>query len=494
MPDAEKFLLQRNGYIPSLSNEVLATIHVVLGMDTAKELAGISPYSSEFEKTLEEDRNVLLEETKYQDPEWAYLNNYQIDRDADEASIANFLDKLWLADLRFCKNQQEAIFQRTVMMNMINRHQLIFPDSKILSELSGSPLMFSVEAPWDCPPMPTARFKRLPISLKLDKSNGESKIYTTAARPDLCVSFRTSKIIGPDLWKKLPPQTQHLVCYEGITENKRDRAFGFFFVEAKKSRAEPDDKVALNQVLNNASQALHNIHEFFKEAKETPAFFKHVRVFSATASEKGAIIRVHRAVELPTDTELCFNRVVKDYPLQFEYQTYKSFRGENFNRFEVVEAFERIIRGYGEKQLLVLLQQAEANIRKKAFNAWENSHVIPFEAAFNDYRYGQSGKPGSKMSSKPQTPAIEDSQPVSMPPPNLFRPMRESHHSDETEVIDQIAGESTLSQGIAGSETEGFDSQRSKGSHRRGGAISFAKRHENPSKKRKSNGRSKGTS
>ncbi|KAL9111902.1 MAG: hypothetical protein Q9227_003752 [Pyrenula ochraceoflavens] len=488
LPDAEEILLQRNGYIPPFSNEVLAAIHIILGIDAAQEMGGISAYSSEFEKTLEEDRNVLLKETKHQDPEWAYLEQYQINRDADEASVADFLDRLWSADLSFCKNQQEAIFQRTAMMNMINRHHLIFLDNKMLNELSESPLMFSVEAPWDCPPMPTARFKRALINTNSDRNDKEPKIYTTAARPDLCISFRTSTIISPDLWKKLPQKTQHLICYEGIKENKKDRAFGFFFVEAKRSGAEPDDKIALIQALNSASQALHNIHEFFKEAEEIAAFFKHVRVFSATTSEKGAIIRVHRAVELPTDTELCFNRVVEDYPLQFEYQIYKSFAGENFSRLEVIQAFEKIIKGYGEKQLLVLLRQAEVNVRKKAFSAWKNSHTIPLETAFNDYRYGQSGKPGSNISSKAQTPAVGDSRrgsSMSMPPPNVSRSIRERYKSDEAEINSQASGESTLGQGGTGFQVDAFNSQHSKSSGRRGRAISPAKQHESPRKKRK---------
>ena len=493
LPDAGTILLQRNGYIPPLTNEILAAIHVVLGRDAAQSMSAISAYTPDFEKTLKEDRNVLLEETKYEDPEWAHLDNYQMDREVDEASIANFLDRLWLADLRFCKNQQEAIFQRTVMMDMINRHHLVFPNSKMLSKLQESSLMFSVEATWDCPPMPTARFK---------KALPDSRIYTTMPKPDLCVSFRASKIIGEDLWNKLPPTTQHLICYEGITSNKCDRAFGFFFVEAKQSRAEPDDRIALNQALNNASTALHNIHEFFKEAEDTATFFKHVRVFSATASERGAILRVHRAVELPPDTDLSLKRVFEDYPLQFEYQTYKSFRGESFSRLEVVDAFERIIRGYGEKRLLVLLQKAALNLRKKAHDAWRNTHIVPFGTAYNDYYYGQVGTSGSKRSSRRQTSAPEGShsRPRSsialMPPPpsDLPRSIRESFRSDATaEVGDsQTLGDgSNLGQGIAGVGVASFESQRSigSGSQRQGRTISPAKRQGGPSKKRKTRGK-----
>lgn len=485
-PDAEDVFLQRSGYIVPLSNEALAAIQVVLGKEAAIKMAGIKSDSRDFWKTLTEDRNVLPEESRREDPELAHLDKYQFSREADEASIADFLNRLWLADLGFCKDQQEAIFQRTVMMAMINRHQLIFAGNKTPIKLPESALMFSVEAPWTCPPMPTRRYEK-----KADKNKEEPKTFTPLPKPDLCVSFRTRKIVDSAQWKLLLPETQHLICYEGIEDNNNEagRAFGFFFIEAKRSRLEPNDKVALYQALNDTSQALHNMYEFFREAEQAPTFFERVRVFSATTSEKGVILRVHRAVELPEDTELSTNRIVPAYPLQFEYQTYKSFQGKNFDRLKVVEVFERIMRGYGETQLLALLKVAAASVKKKANNAWRNRDQVPFPTAFNTYRYGQSGKPGSRTASRPQTPAVEGSQPansMSMPPPNLPKSMQKSYTSDTTEVIDQTVGESTsLSQGVAELQADSFDSQRSNSSQRRRRGISPIKRRDNPSKKRR---------
>lgn len=125
-------------------------------------------------------------------------------------------------------------------------------------------------------------------------------------RPDLCVSFRRTEIIDPDFWTTLLPTTQGVTCYEGIRDlnNEATRAFGFFFVEAKRSWLWPDDDTALNQALKDASQALHNIYEFFREAEQIADFFARVRVFSATASEKGIIIRAHWARKLPENTKV----------------------------------------------------------------------------------------------------------------------------------------------------------------------------------------------
>jgi hypothetical protein len=485
-PDAEDVFLQRSGYIVPLNNEALAAIQVVLGKEAAIKMAGIKSDSRDFRKTLTEDRNVFSEETRWTDPEWAHLDTYHSSREADEASIADFLDRLWLADLGFCRDQQEAIFQRTVMMAMINRHQLIFAGNKRPIELPESALMFGVEATWSCPPMPTRRYEK-----KADKNKEEPKTFATMPKPDLCVSFRTRKIVDSAHWKLLLPRTQQLICYEGIEDdnNEAGRAFGFFFVEAKRSRTEPDDKMALYQALNDASQALHNMYEFFREAKQTPEFFKRVRVFSATASEKGVIIRVHWARELPEDTELSTDRIVPEYPLQFQYQTYESFKGKEFDRLKVVEVFERIMVGYGERQLLELLKTAAASVKKKASDAWRKRDQVPLPRAFNTYRYGQSGKPGSRTASRPQTPAGEGNQPTNsmfMPPPNVPRSMQESYTSDTTEVIDQTVGESTsLSQGVAELQTDSFDSQRSNGSQKRRRGTMPTKQRDHLSKKRR---------
>jgi hypothetical protein len=100
-PDAEDVFLQRSGYIVPLNNEALAAIQVVLGKEAVIKMAGIKSDSRDFRKTLTEDRNVFFEETRWTDPEWAHLDTYYSGREADEASIADFLDRLWLADLGF---------------------------------------------------------------------------------------------------------------------------------------------------------------------------------------------------------------------------------------------------------------------------------------------------------------------------------------------------------------------------------------------------------
>ncbi|KIW22032.1 uncharacterized protein PV07_12572 [Cladophialophora immunda] len=470
-PDAETAFLQRNGYTTELSDDALTAIQATLGPEAAIKMAGIRSDSPDFRKTLEVDRNVLSTETKWDDPEWAHLNSYQPTLDSEGDPITDFLDRLWLADLGFCKNQQEAIFQRTVMMAMINRHRLLFAGKNKIA--TTSPLMFSVGAAWSCPPMPTRKYYR----------QNEGNPFAKVPRPDLCVSFRRTEILDPDFWTTLLPTTQGLICYEGIRDldNEAARAFGFFFVEAKRSRLWPDDETALHQALNDASQALHNIYEFFREAGQTTEFFARVRVFSATASEKGVIIRAHWARELPENTTVSKARIDPEYPLQFRHQIYQSFMGDGFDRLKVVEAFERIMVGYGQGQLLPLLKTAAESVRVKASEAYEKRGQIPWESFFNDYRYGQSGKPGSRGVSRLATPrpdpAAKDTS-MSMRDAFTFSATRRAYQEDPEST--------SLSQGVEALQATSFYSQRSTSSRNQDRGPMATEHDDNtPSKKRR---------
>lgn len=80
----------------------------------------------------------------------------------------------------------------------------------------------------------------------------------------------------------MPKATKRLVCYENMSEIRRARGFHFFTIEAKKGLMSADDTVGKRQSLNNASQALHNMFEFFRDAgpQHEDIFFTKVRFFS----------------------------------------------------------------------------------------------------------------------------------------------------------------------------------------------------------------------
>ena len=184
-----------------MADEVSAAISAVFGQEAAIKMAGITSNGGDFRKTLTEDRNVVAKGTVWTDTEWFFLNSYQSSKEADESSVADFLDKLWREDLDFFRDQKEAIFQRTVMMAMIHRHQLTFARNKRPADIPESALMFSVEAPWTCPPMSTRRYEK-----KADRNKEEPGTFAPLPKTDLCVSFRAPKIVDSDLWSILPPK------------------------------------------------------------------------------------------------------------------------------------------------------------------------------------------------------------------------------------------------------------------------------------------------
>ncbi|RMZ87658.1 hypothetical protein DV736_g5122, partial [Chaetothyriales sp. CBS 134916] len=135
-----------------------------------------------------------------------------------------------------------------------------------------------------------------------------------------------------------------LACYESIKPPGLNRIFHFLTVEAKKEKISADDNVGRLQSLNNASQALHNMFEFFREAGHEDTFAK-VRFFSVVASTEALWIRIHRATREPEDGSdqgfIMPNR--KDYPLRFEYRNFAQITKAEFARPTVLNTFENIL-------------------------------------------------------------------------------------------------------------------------------------------------------
>lgn len=178
-------------------------------------------------------------------------------------------------------------------------------------------------------------------------------------------------------WQEFPKATKHLVCCEGLGGSKRTRAFPFFTIEAKNSLASIHDRAALHQNLNNASQALHNMYEFLKEAGEDQEkeFFEKVRFFSAVAMYEGVVIRIHWAKK--TDKNTMYKPILgannrEDYPLQFEYEQFWPRNDSQpagskpyLDRQTIVQQIENIVSSYGANDLFPLLQRAAKRVAEK---------------------------------------------------------------------------------------------------------------------------------
>lgn len=187
--------------------------------------------------------------------------------------------RAWELDLRKVSNDSlEAIFQRTILMSMINRHRLIYGQKDAIID-------FAVEKPWACPPMPTRQFINAdPKSLSQPKA-------------DLALAFHHRAIFQERYWDYLPLALRNMVCYEGNETISQSRIFHFMAIESKSSLKNINDPTGILQNLNSASQSLHNMYEFFREAGEeyVNIFFDKVRFFSAVSTNMGIKIRIHRA-------------------------------------------------------------------------------------------------------------------------------------------------------------------------------------------------------
>lgn len=384
--DPLQLYYERIGYLPPLDD---ATVEVLKFLkmsypDLDLEAGRISSHNDlDFKEGLE-FRMVDIFPKGKDDFQFKELEEHDVPWPLVPPDIKDYDEKLWEKDLKKCQNQvQEAIFQRTIMLSMIDRYRLFYGVQD-----EESPLEFAVETPWTCLPMPTHAERR-------------GKKFLTCPKPDLAVGFRREKLFGSCDWNSFPEETQKLICYEGIKLPNKERAFYFLTIEAKRGWKSVDDPVALNQCLNNASQALHNMYEIFKEAdrdicegyqvnrdKYTKTFFDRVRFFSVVAVAGAMKIRIHRACRLGKNER----GPKSEYPLKFAYSDYKVVKDEEFTRQSVVEELTNILQNYGVNELEGLLKEVIKEMDEKfvAYNI-DNGHVLTRGPLF--YSYNQAVPP-----------------------------------------------------------------------------------------------------
>ena len=367
--------------MPPLDDEATAIIDAIMADPAkAKDYVRIGPTKPDFLRGLER-RNVLLNKSTDPDPHAGSIDDLpRISLQETDAERETY-EKLWEMDQDKCVNgSNEALFQRTLMMSFIARHCLIYGKS------ASRPfnLDFSVEEAWTCPPMPSRDYE---FSNKL----------LTQPKPDLSVYFCRGKVIPDGLWNNMPNATQRLACYERPDLIGRYRAFHFFTIEAKRSQTSTDDNTAMVQCLNNASQALHNMFEFFQDAgpHHREKFFSEVRFFSAVASTEGLNIRIHRATEVPENSSK-YDFIVPGYPLRFEFREFANVKKHEFDRKRVLEIFGKILISYAVEKLLGLLQDAAKDLVEHLNT---NADRIKLREDKDFYRHGQVDKTprGSNM-------------------------------------------------------------------------------------------------
>ncbi|KAI9844221.1 MAG: hypothetical protein M1837_005727 [Sclerophora amabilis] len=374
--DPNERFYRKWGYLPPLDEGVAALIDaIVADPNMAKEFARIGPDNKEYAQGLAR-RNVQEMPSSSPDEQEDHIKGLIIDESPQETETEKKLhEQLWSFDRAKCEmGSNEALFQRTLLMGSIARHLFIY------ERAADKPcyLDFSVEEPWTCPPMPTRAYQR-------------DEKFLTQPKPDLAICFRREALIPNFRWNELPGATQQLACFES---SAKSRAFHFLAIEAKKADIGSHNLTALRQCLNSASQALHNMFEFFRDAGHEQKFYDQVRFFSVAAGSEGLVIRIHRAVRESRDN-LVNGLIIDgtpDYPLRFEYRVFCNIAVADFDRTTVLETFTKILIGYGVGELRPLLSNAAEALEKKLKN---DPLELKKRDAFDFYRYGQTKLPPS---------------------------------------------------------------------------------------------------
>ena len=267
-------------------------------------------------------------------------------------------ERQWDMDRELCENDFHIeYFQHSIMMSLPARHCLHFVGPDRVRHL-----LCSVKSVWTCPQMPT---RDKPLS---------------PPEPDLAVCFHRQVIIPDNLWRDMPQATRRLACYENGDEIAKEKVFHFLTIQTVRSHISPDNDVGKLQSLNNASQSLHNMFEFFRDAgpKHEKEYFDKVRFFSVVASTEGLTIRIHRA------TKSDRNLIIPDYPLSFKYvELFRVYKRE-FTRKAVFDIFKKIQVDYGVKMLGPLLHRAAKDIMKRL-----TAGELRARRKKGFYRYGQ---------------------------------------------------------------------------------------------------------
>ncbi|KAI0099228.1 hypothetical protein GGR51DRAFT_552106 [Nemania sp. FL0031] len=264
-----------------------------------------------------------------------FLNKVQGAKDNDDSSdaIENLCNDIndWKAtvrlavitnrdfnhDLERCENpSNEAIFQRTVMMSIIDRSHL------------KTTFDFNCEGQWS-----------LEGDNALPSAGGPMDVIT-APKPNLAIFFRR-QALGRDIWRASIPSDLES-CMN--PDKYRNRCFPFMFVETKKEFDSIESAVMANCL--SASQALFNIYAWMKRADLEELFFNEVRVFTITISAEKVIFRVHRAVK----------SISWRGKLEIYYY-YDDLKCGGYTRDELCTLIHNILNEYAETTLLEALKK-----------------------------------------------------------------------------------------------------------------------------------------
>ena len=237
-------------------------------------------------------------------------------------------ERRWQHDMSKSAGSHEAIFQRTIMMEIIERHEL------------NEKLDFMCEIPWGSSRMPRR----------------DQGIQLSQPKPDLTIAFKTTSLLPEDCaltdLMGLGSLVSHLFP-EGTSDGGIERTFHFLFIEVKGKNGKVGNVPARNQNLNTAAQALHNIFIVMKKAELEETFFREVRVFSIVATTACFELRVHRPIRLIHGHQY----IKDDYPVRFGYDEILDI-GSSYTKAMASRTVYNILYHYGVMKLHPIMKKA----------------------------------------------------------------------------------------------------------------------------------------
>ena len=380
------------GYVPPLDEETIRIIEAIIQNPArAETMIGIGPENPKFLAGLRY-RNVLSDPSTHLDPREEEIQSISLEgylQETQEQETSH--EELWKSDKAKCTpDSSEALYQRTLMINLIARHLLIYQFDSSKEQIFD----FSVEEPWGCLPMPSR------LLWEISKGKKSEAKFLTQPKPDLAVCFKREAVISDRMWKTLPEPTRRLACFEN-SSSSASRVFHFLAVEAKKAMLDLGSPQALHQCLNNASQALHNMFEFFRDAgpEHEQVFYNKVRFFSVVANKTGIIVRIHRAIRKPDDASP-WELVMPDRPnyrMEFEFREFQRIcDADEFSRKMVLEVVKKILK-YATDDLFKMINAAASKLIQNLEKDLE-LYLARSEADF--YSYGQPNPKCYKSSNR----------------------------------------------------------------------------------------------
>lgn len=242
----------------------------------------------------------------------------------------------WQRDMSKCKVSNEAIFQRTIMMDIIERDEL------------GDKLDYMCEVQW--------------VADRMPRRNKAVKL--AQPKPDLAVAFKTASILpaGLDLTEimSLGKLTGNIFT-EGMKKGEIDRSFYFLSIEVKGKGGHIGNNEAEYQNLNTAAQALHNIYLVMRKAKQEEIFFNEVRFFSIVATAATFELRVHRPTRL---RETAY--IEPEYGAKYSFDEVLTI-GADYTKAMASTIVYNILFHYGVAKLFPILRRALDTVLKQNF-------------------------------------------------------------------------------------------------------------------------------